>query len=417
MGDVVQLRDVFTPGGLPSVTYVSRDNLELESKLLDALARGFAFIVVTGPTKSGKTVLCRRVLERRPMVIVEGGQVRSESDFWNYIAYELQIASNTTTTRGGGSTSTVTGEGGGGLPGFFQAKTGLGYASTKQNSSATNFENIPILAATKQLIDTNTTLLVDDFHYIEPRTQKLIIQSLKSAVFKGLPVVLLAVPHRAFDPVTVEKEVEGRFKHIEIPQWALDDLILIPNKGFPALNVEVERSVQRRICEDSFGNPLLVQEICSEFSLMNRITEIQSKSRLLDSTLLEPTYRAMADSKGFPIYQKLKRGTGGRRRKLRPVKGGGEEDIYAAILTSVARLGPKSTTGFEDIRESLREIFAPNVPMIPKGEIIAALNNMSTVARTKIEGEPPLEWIIDDERLEITDPFLLFCLKWTLRNQ
>jgi archaellum biogenesis ATPase FlaH len=105
MRDVVQLRDVFTPGGLPSVTYVSRDNLELESKLLEELARGFAFTVVTGPTKSGKTVLCRRVLEQKPLVLVEGGKIRSEADFWNYIAYELQIASGISKTQSSGSSS------------------------------------------------------------------------------------------------------------------------------------------------------------------------------------------------------------------------------------------------------------------------------------------------------------------------
>lgn len=417
MSNGVQLRDVFTPGGLPSITYVSRDNLELERKLHEALARGFAFVVVTGPTKSGKTVLCKRVLQRKPLVVVEGGQVRSEVDFWNHVAYELQIASATTKVQSGGSTNTVTGEGGGGLAGFFHAKAGLGYTSTNQDSSSSNFANIPVLAATKHLIDSQTTLLVDDFHYIQPDIQKLIIQSLKGAVFEGLSVVLLAVPHRAFDPVTVENEVEGRFKHIEIPQWALDDLILIPNRGFPALNVRVKRSIQRRICDDSFGNPLLVQEICSEFSLANRVSEFQRRSRSLNEKFLEPTYRAMAESKGFPTYQKLKRGPGSRRRQMRVVKGGGKEDIYTAILASVARLGPKQTTSFEDIRASLREIFADDVQMPPKGEIVSALNLMSVIAKTKVEGEPPLEWVVDDERLEITDPFLLFCLKWALRNQ
>src|SRR5262249_28737359 len=124
MSDRFRLRDVFTPGGLPSVTYVSRDHLELEKKLSDALARGFAFTVVTGPTKSGKSVLCRRVLETSPLVIVEGGQIRSEADFWTHIAYQLNIASGATKTRTETSTTTVTAEGSGGFPGIFQAKGG-----------------------------------------------------------------------------------------------------------------------------------------------------------------------------------------------------------------------------------------------------------------------------------------------------
>lgn len=85
-------------------------------------------------------------------------------------------------------------------------------------------------------------------------------------MFKGLAVILLAVPHRAFNPMTAEQELEGRFKHVEIPPWDMDDLLQIPSRGFEALNVKNDPRLNRRICEEGFGNPLLVQEICSELS-------------------------------------------------------------------------------------------------------------------------------------------------------
>ncbi len=418
MSQQTRLRDVFTPGGLPSVTYVGREHLELETKLSDAVVRGFAFIVVTGPTKSGKTVLCRRVLEREPLIVVEGGQICSEADFWSHIAYQLDIASQTTRSRGETAATSVTGEAGGGVAGFFQAKTGLAQADTTQSTSTLSFNHISILAALDRLVKDKIALMVDDFHYIDPDTQKAIIRAIKGAVFKGLTVVLLAVPHRAFDPMMVESEVEGRFKHVPIPQWALDDLILIPNRGFDALKLEVDRSLQRKICEDSFGNPLLVQEICSEFCLANNIREAGAETKILDSRLLEPTYRAMAENKGSPTYEKLKRGPEGRRaRQSRLVRSGGKEDIYTAILAAVARLGPKASTSLDDIRGSLHEVFAPEVRMPAKAELYSALANLNAVAKHKVTGEPPLEWVADSEMLEITDPFLLFWLKWSLRNQ
>src|ERR1700749_162384 len=118
------LRDVFTPGGLPSVTYVSRDHLELESKILDALARGFVFAVVTGPTKSGKTVLCQRVLEPYEPEIIDGGPIRSERDFWEHIAYKLNIATSATRGQSSEAELTATGEAEGGLFGLAKAKGG-----------------------------------------------------------------------------------------------------------------------------------------------------------------------------------------------------------------------------------------------------------------------------------------------------
>ncbi len=95
MAEKILLRDVFTPGGQPSVTYVSREHLGLEQRVADALARGFAINVVTGPTKSGKTVLCNHILgQGGPSVTVEGGQVRSEEDFWGQSFTLLTSATN-----------------------------------------------------------------------------------------------------------------------------------------------------------------------------------------------------------------------------------------------------------------------------------------------------------------------------------
>jgi hypothetical protein len=99
------------------------------------------------------------------------------------------------------------------------------------------------------------------------------------------------------------------------------------------------------------------------------------------------------------------------------MKEGGEEDIYTAIIISVARLGPRTITSFEDIRESLREIIAPDIAMPTKAQIVSGLTNMSRVAQDRAQGEPPLEWSADEARLVIIDPALLFYLKWSFRDQ
>lgn len=232
------LKDVFTPGGLPSVTYVGREHLELEKKISNARAKGFAFNVVTGPTKSGKSVLCHKVLSDRRLVVVEGGQIKTEEDFWKHVAFELNIAATATKSRSDTTAGTFAAEGGVGIPGVLGGKASGMPSETAQDGSALTYNNVSMLASINKLIEADIALLVDDFHYLDPFVQKGIIQSLKGAVFKGLTVFLLAVPHRAFDPITVENEVEGRFKHIEIPEWTLEDLKLIPEKGEPALRVK-----------------------------------------------------------------------------------------------------------------------------------------------------------------------------------
>lgn len=411
------LRDVFTPGGLPSVTYVDRDHLKLEDKLADVLARGFAFTVVTGPTKSGKSVLCKKVLERGNLVTVDGGQVRSESDFWANISHRLNLPTSKTNASGETESATFGNEASINAA-VIQAKGSKSTTKTGSQTTTRLYNHSPILGVIEKLIQSKTSLMVDDFHYIDPQVQRAIIQSLKSAVFEGVAVFLLAVPHRAFDPLTVENEVEGRFKHVPIPNWSLDDLLLIPERGFQALNVEVSRETQRRICQDSFGNPLLVQEICSEFCLQNGVRQRQGQQKKLDETLLETTYQDMAESKGFPTFQKLKMGPEKRRsRQLRVMRHGGEEDIYTALLAAIARLGPRTETRLDDIRSSLKGAISEKASVPSKAETLSALSSMAMVARASAQGEPPLDWVAEEGKLVITDPFLLFYLKWSFRSR
>src|SRR4051812_2831453 len=91
------LEQVFTPGGEPSVTYVGREQLGLENKVQSALQRRHAFIVVSGLTKCGKSVLSKRVLRNQTVVTVEGGLLTSMEDFWNLISHQLQLPSSATT--------------------------------------------------------------------------------------------------------------------------------------------------------------------------------------------------------------------------------------------------------------------------------------------------------------------------------
>jgi hypothetical protein len=384
----------------------------------DALARGYSINVVTGPTKSGKTVLCNHVLgQSGASISIEGGQVRSEADFWAQIVHALELGRDKTRTE-----ATTASDNSGisaslGIPKVASVGGKLGGDAARTSERTINYDVNPQRASLDALVSGNISLLVDDFHYIPQDAQKGIIQSLKGAVFKGLAVILLAVPHRAFDPMTVEQEVEGRFKHIEIPPWDLADLVLIPERGFDALNAKSSKQLNERICNEGFGNPLLVQEICSELCLKNGIRERLIDSKQIDYKLLEPALEEIARSKGFPKYSKLKAGPDARKkRQPRMFKDGTSQDKYSAILTAIAALGPKARTSYDELRGALQNLLVSS-SMPAKHEITSALVNMSKIAREKIEGEPPLEWVGRDDALVITDPFLLFYMKWAAHHR
>ncbi len=57
----VRMSKVFVPGGFPTITYIDRREKQLEGRVASAKDNLAKLVVVTGATKSGKTVLVDKV--------------------------------------------------------------------------------------------------------------------------------------------------------------------------------------------------------------------------------------------------------------------------------------------------------------------------------------------------------------------
>jgi hypothetical protein len=80
---------VFVAGGQPSVTYVNRDHLKIEDNLRRAMKVPNQIVSLAGPTKTGKTVLVRQILDGAPYVWIEGGQIETTGQVWEKVCYVL----------------------------------------------------------------------------------------------------------------------------------------------------------------------------------------------------------------------------------------------------------------------------------------------------------------------------------------
>lgn len=85
----VRTARVFTPGGFPTVTYVSLKENELEQKIGEARDYLSKLVVLKGAKKSGKTVLVDRVFPSSSNVWIDGGTVDSVEVFWDLALEKL----------------------------------------------------------------------------------------------------------------------------------------------------------------------------------------------------------------------------------------------------------------------------------------------------------------------------------------
>ncbi len=401
--------NVFIAGGQPSVTYVERADLDIERHLARAIAAPNQIVSLSGPTKSGKTVLCRRVLGERQYVWIEGGQVLTAKDVWDKVCYELNfpieiVQKDRDETKIGMS---------GGLGNLIFSANGSQLSSEE---TARTYRIDSMTSALRRLVEGAIFIIIDDFHYMQDAARKEVLRNLKGAVFNGLKVILLSVAHRAFDAIKAETELTGRFTAINVPEWDVNDLISIAQKGFTALNINCSERIMRKLAEEAQSSPFLMQKFCWEICYDLGIDYPRSEPVSVPETInLKELFVRIAKDSGLPIYERLVSGPQSRKARLmRPLRSGGNADVYQATLLAVAETGPEPTLSYDELRASLNGVLADKVPQ--KHEVTSALKHLSKISRD-IGTDAGLDWDDEKRHLNITDPYLRFYLRWQVRHE
>lgn len=413
---MLRYQDIFVPGGFPRHTYNPRVNLNLEEKLAEVKDNLCKLVTVTGQTKSGKTVLARKVLPPEECIWIDGGVVSQEDDFWQVIIEQLQLFQSIEKEDSKETASKIGGKGTA-EANFFVAK-GSGEISAElektRGTAITASRTISSrVVALNGLRSSHIPLVVDDFHYIPRDMQGSIVRALKPLIFDGLPVVIIAIPHRRYDALKVEKEMTGRISPIDIPTWTPAELEYIPDVGFKLLNCQVPPAFNSRLSSEAIGSPHLMQDFCRGISKMLRV-ELKKEVQQLEITKAqaENIFQDVAETIGRPIFEKLARGPRQRTDRLqRELKNGRNVDIYQLVLYGLAHLRPGLVTlEYEELRTAIRDVSGAQIPQLH--EVARVLKHMATIAATDQSSTPVIDFEEDEKKLHITDPFFAFFLRW-----
>lgn len=408
--------EVFVPGGFPTITYNPRSDKSLENNVREAADNLSKLCIVTGPTKSGKTVLVDRIFPRDCSVWIDSGMVNDENSFWELVIEQLdgyteieQQESDTSSSEiglnGGLEANAIVLKGTANL----QAKYSSGNETSKKQRRASGNKTVALSILQKQQIP----LIIDDFHYLNKEIQRQIVRAVKSPIMHGLPVIFIAIPNRKYDTVEVEREMTGRINTIAMPSWEKGELFQIAKLGFDSLKIKVDECMLTQLVEEAYGSPFLMQEFCRSICKSSGIIEEYSQPTLFSKELdLVTIFSALADNSGRPVFDKLKRGPRARSdRKIRTLKSGMTTDIYGLVMESLKNIKPGvESLNYEDLRNNIRSILLDNPPQ--KNEVTRVLDKIAQISYTANSSTPVIDWQKDDNMLTITDPFFAFYLKW-----
>ena len=412
----MKYQDVFVPGGFPRHTYNPRSDLQLEERIAEARQNLCKLVPVTGQTKSGKTVLARRVFPPEDAVWVDGGAVSVEDDFWQVVIEQLQLFQSTDEEAGSAVESKLGGKGIAGAN-FLVAK-GSGEISaelgnTRTNSSLNSRELSSRVTALTGLRKSQVPIVIDDFHYLPREMQGSIVRALKPLIFDGLPVIIIAIPHRRYDALKVEKEMTGRISPIEIRAWSTEELQFIPTTGFKLLNYSVHEGTLARLAEEAIGSPHLMQDFCRTLCRHLQLEKARTMVALDPyAEVIEAVFKEVAETIGRPIFEKLARGPRQRSdRLLRTLKDGRTVDIYQLVLHGLAHIKPGLVSlEYEELRAAIRDVSGSQMPQLH--EVARVLKHMATIAATDQSSTPVIDFEEEEKKLHITDPFFAFYLRW-----
>jgi hypothetical protein len=423
-GVVYRRSEVFVVGGQPTVTYNPRPAQGVHARVKDYLEERGRILCITGPTKSGKTVLAREVLPKSIRVV--GGELASVDDFWADIVDELAAytSESAETSRSDASASSDSYGGAAKIMGSGVDATHRDadeHVELRKHSQSRTRSVRKVAKA--ELLKLKVPVVLDDFHHVEPDIQKQVVRGVKDLVFEGVPIVFIAVPHRAADVVRAEREMRGRVEHLQISAWSLEELEDIAERGFAALNIQCPEHISRRMARESYGSPHLMQNFCLQICKANGITETLDDLVWLEGDTDDNFYRWVAEMEGADeTFRRLEQGPPRSDRIKRRLSTGEETDIYGAVLRAIASTGPKTELDWTEINTGLRKVLAGNVPK--RHEYTRVLEQMSAIARDlvfdseneRFVGDPALDYNPKLGKLHISDPFFAYHLRWTVRR-
>jgi hypothetical protein len=404
---------VFTPTDVPTITYVERTSKNYEEELRRAFEVPKMVVSISGPSKSGKTVLVTKVVSKDNLIHLYGASIKTADDLWKNVLAWMGGPIELTETSGSRKSGTVSGkaEGKAGVPFVAQGSVDVTGSGTLESTSQTakKIATSDLDTIVREIGSSDFVVFVDDFHYIEASVRGEIGKQIKAAAERGVRICTASVPHRSDDVVRSNTELRGRVTAVDMTYWSPKELEEIAYRGFRELNADLAPSVLQALSNEAFGSPQLMQAICLQFCFESNIGETLLEHVRIDVTAVRKVLERTSTTTDFSTLLSVlhagpkQRGT---ERKQFGFVDGSAGDVYRCVLLAI-RADPANLSFRYD--EMLKRTVSVCKGDSPVGSSVSeSLARMAKLAKT-VQEAPVIEW--DEDVLDIVEPYFLFFLR------
>lgn len=411
--------DVFTPGRLPTVTYIDEHLVQRRQQLLDTLDAGSMLVSISGPSKSGKTVFVEQTLGKENVIAVTGAGVKTPTDLWVRIFDIIGtpvVRSSTSGSTFAGSISATGGVEGGIIVAKGKAEVSGGATYTSSSSQAETMAMDPLQLLIKELRGTGLVIFIDDFHYVPRDVQVTLAQQIKEAIRNDIKVICASVPYHADDVIRGNPDLRGRVFAIDFDYWTPQTLEKIAYKGFKELGIIYRTPMVNKFAAEAAGSPQLMQYLCLNacYELGVRETPPEPVDLLDSGAVLENICRRTALSADYgSVVEKMKEGpkTRGASRNVHTTRFGWKGDVYRLLAKALSLDPPQLTFRYAHLIDRIAQTCSTDES--PSGSsVTSACYHAATIVNDAV-ADRVVEWDSDNDVFDIRDPYFLFYLRWS----
>jgi hypothetical protein len=283
-----QSKDVFGIQRDLPLNYITR---KADQILLDSLDRSH-HVVIYGSSKQGKTSLRKKNLQEDQYIIIHCNNKWDVAQINNNIlkqaGYELAL-SNSLSTSGKAKVKATFG-----WNLFTKAEAEVeGEVGKKREKIMKSIdldpEDVNDIIKALQEIAFNKYIVLEDFHYLKPDTQKDFAIELKAfhenSKYTFLIIGVWLEENRL---IVLNGDLAGRVKSVNADSWEHNELQKLIEDGEYLLNVSFDEGTKQRLINESLQNVYVVQEVCYELCVDNNIFEtFNGEQKKLDCSKLD----------------------------------------------------------------------------------------------------------------------------------
>lgn len=418
--EISKTADIFRTTGQPTITYVPRDSGHYETRLNSFLDERGQLCLITGPSKTGKSTLYKRVLADRGQVplVVQCTAQKSCGDIWKEALASVNFdqakqASVTSTSRISG-----TAEVGAKFSWKWLAEiTGRFTGTIGQDNAESVLRERFVADPSPDLLipilnKTNIVLVIEDFHYLRDSEKVLLFQQWKRFIDSEVTILVLGTTHRSIDIANSNKDLIGRIAQIDVAQWSHPDLKKIVMQGYRYLKIDLNNDAIEKICVEAVGLPIIVQQACLQIMSDANIFSVSDAKSFRGKIKIEQVRAAFTNvanekySQFGTYYNTLIRGPKEKNRKYK---------TYELILACFNMDPITFSLTRSEVNTRLSGMGLANDERPP-----AASLNSTFGALKKFQDKRNfqlLEWMAGEDSLYIVEPAFLFYVRWRINRE